>query len=213
MRKQKRVYLLAAMLCLCLLPRTVYASEDRKGSLTIVDIDDTVCLQYVAGPDAGLTDAFSQAPVEDLAEEKSAVSNARILHAFALEQNIPGLEGWPDDGGTVFYGQLDQGLYLVYSLAEKSEFDPFLVKIPTEVGGKVLYDVKAAPKEEPPTEPDTTPSDPTDPAKPTEPESPTEPNLPQTGESVWPKYILLALGGLAAVAGIADLILGREKKA
>ena len=207
MRKQHRFYLVAALLCLSFLPRIVRAAEPQTGSLTVVDIDNTICLQYVAGPDAQLTEAFADAPVEPLTEERYAPANARILHTFALEQRIPGRELGPDDRGSVFFGNLARGLYLVYSLAEEPEFDPFLVRIPTEVAGKIMYHVQAAPKEEPPTEPDTTPTEST------EPTAPTEPNIPQTGDSVWPKYILLALGVAAALAGIYDLILGREKKA
>lgn len=214
MRKHKSLWLLTALLCLWVMLAGVSATEPRTGSLTVVDIDNPICLQYVATPDAALTQAFAGAPVESLSEQTAAVANARILYAWAVEHDIPGLEKESDEDGIVFYGDLAEGLYLVYSLAQEPEFNPFLVKIPTEVAGETIYDVEAAPKEDEPTEPDTPPTEPSGP--PTEPDTPPtepdDPDIPQTGTSVWPKYILLTLGVLAAIAGATDLILGREKQ-
>ena len=208
MRKHKFLWLLAVMLCL-LLPLKTMATEPVRGSLTVVDLEHSICLHHVATLDAELTAPFANAPVKDLTAQTTAVTNARILRDYAMESAISGRTQTPDTDGTVFYGDLEMGLYLVYSLAEEAEFQPFLVKIPTEVAGKIIYDVEADPKEdeEEPTEPDTTPTEPD-----TTPTEPPTPNIPQTGTSVWPKYILLALGMLAAIAGFTDLILGREKK-
>ena len=57
---------------------------------------------------------------------------------------------------------------------------------------------------------------PTDPAVPSVPDAPTEPEgpepaIPQTGISVIPMYTLLALGTVLTLAGLYEMIRGREE--
>lgn len=200
---KRKILRLAAML-LCLLALAPAASAAETGSLKIVGIESPVCLYHVAAPDGALTEAFASAPVKDFSKDSEAVSNARILGEYAAEKNIPGQTMTPDAKGEVLYTPLDEGLYLICSLAAEPEFQPFLVKIPTIINGENIYHVQAEPKSEgpEPTEPPTVPTTPTEP----------EPEIPQTGTSVWPKYLLLAFGSVITVAGLYDLIRGKEER-
>ena len=199
------------------------ASAAETGSLKIVDIQGKVALHHVAESDGKLTEAFADAPVEDILEEKAAVRNARALQEHAASKLIPGAEAAPNAEGAVLYSPLEEGVYLVCSLHAEPEFDPFLVNIPTKIEDQLIYDVVAQPKLD---EPDpSTPTDPTDPSDPTDPDSPTDPddpssptipsdpgpNIPQTGESVIPQYLLLAIGTLITLAGLYELIAGRKE--
>ena len=206
MTKHNILRILGVVLCLLALSTAVSAAE--TGSIRVVDIDEPICLHFVATPDGVLTEAFADAPVEALSESTAAVRNARILQEYAAQNRIQGREGTLEDGAVLFEG-LEEGLYLVYSLAEEAEFNPFLVKIPTVINEETIYDVEAAPKEDEPPEETT---EPTKPDEPSEPVPPDEPDIPQTGISVYPKYILLFLGCVAVVLGVVELILGKEKQ-
>ena len=208
------------------------ASAAETGSLKIVDIQGKVALFHVAESDGKLTEAFADAPTEDILEEKAAVRNARALQEYAAANLISGVEAAPNAEGAVLYSPLEEGVYLVCSLYAEPEFEPFLVSIPTKIEGKLIYDVVAQPKldESDPS----TPTDPTDPSDPTDPDSPTDPgtptgptepvdpsspttpsdpgpNIPQTGESVIPQYLLLVIGTLVTLAGLYELIAGRKE--
>lgn len=207
MTKRNILRVLAGLLFLLLLPMAASAAE--TGSICVVDIEEPICLQFVATPAAVLTEAFADAPVESLSESTAAVRNARILFEYAVENQIPGQEAAPDESGVVRFETLEEGLYLIYSLSEEAEFNPFLVKIPTVINDEIIYDVEAAPKEDEPPGETTEPPEPTGPTDPTEPQAP---DIPQTGTSVYPKYILLVLGCCAVALGVVDLIRGREKQ-
>ena len=132
------------------------------------------------------------------------VKNAKALAEYANQASLTGDEKIPDTEGTVSYPSLDEGVYLVCSEASEAEFNPFLVSIPTIINAEAVYNITAMPKEENPPEP----SEPTTPTDPSEPPS----NIPQTGNSEWPKYLLLTIGTATALLGIADLLRGREKQ-
>ena len=202
MRKFSIRWFLPILLCLLLGCVTVSASE--SGSLRIVDVEKTVALYPVAGYDGSLTETFRNAPVTDLLEESNAVENAAILDQFEKENQISGQEQAPDETKEVYYASLETGVYLVRSSASEPEFAPFLVCIPTRINQELIYDVKAEPKAQDPT-------DPTEPTSPTEPMEP-EPEIPQTGNSIWPQYLLLGLGVLMLAFGFSEMIRGREKQ-
>lgn len=200
--KRKAFWLLPAAFCLLFGCITVAAAA--VGSLCVMDVESPVCLYHVAGIDAVLTEDFRDAEVTDLSEETAVVQNAEILHQYVCDMGLAGREATPDESGQVVFAPLDEGIYLLCSLAEEEEFSPFLVSIPTRIQDTLIFHVQAKPKEEAPTEP----TEPTGPTGPTEP----EPEIPQTGSSVWPKYILLAAGVLCIAVGFIDLIRGRERK-
>lgn len=209
--------LLLAMICLLTLAPEASAAE--RGSIKVIEMENAVGLYPVARADGSLTDAFIQAPIDDISDSLQAVENARKLWSYAREQRIPAQEKQPDGLGNVQFKDLEEGLYLIGSLAEEAEFDPFLVRMPTVINGEKIYHVTADPKQEEPTEPQVTteptePTESTEPSEPTQPTKPTEPGpgIPQTGDSVIPKYLLLAIGTLAIAAGLLELIRGRKEE-
>ena len=191
-------------LLLCLLLGCVTVSAAESGSLRIVDVENAVALYPVAGYDGSLTETFRNAPVTELLEESKAVENAAILDQFVKDNQITGQELAADENKEVHYPSLETGVYLVRSSAAEPEFAPFLVCIPTRINQELIYDVKAEPKAQEPS----VPSEPTVPEEPVEP----EPEIPQTGNSVWPQYVLLVIGALTIAVGFAEMIRGREKQ-
>lgn len=202
MRKLPVRCFLPILLCLLLGCMTVFAAE--SGSLRIVDVENVVALYPVAGYDGSLTETFRNASVTDILEESKSVENAAILDLFANDNQISGQEQAPAESKEVYYSSLETGVYLVRSMHSEPEFAPFLVGIPMQINGQVLYHVTAEPKAQEPTAP-------TEPTVPTEPVEP-EPEIPQTGNSVWPQYVLLVLGVLTITVGFVEMIRGREKQ-
>jgi hypothetical protein len=205
MHKKRGIRLLLALLCIMTLPVSVSAAQN--GSLLIVDTEEAVSLFQVADAGGTLLPDFATAPVENLQEETNMVKNAKVLAEHAKQESLIGDERVPDAMGNVSYTPLEEGIYLICSMASDAEFNPFLVFIPTQINGEAVYDINAKPKEEIPPES----TDPTVPTVPTEPSEPPA-DIPQTGNSVWPKYLLLIFGTLSVLLGIADLLHGREKQ-
>ena len=198
--KNRKWIVFFAVFLLLAAARTAHAAE--LGSLEIINIEHPVRMHRVASSDAVLTEPFAAVPGVSLSDLESAVKNAKTLFKYAEENNIPGWDLSPEENAVLF-APLEEGVYLVYSLAQEAEFTPFLVSIPTQINGEAIHHIQAKPKEEPPTKP-------TDPPDATE---PVEPEIPQTGNSVIPKYVLLVLGTAITLFGVADLIRGRERKA
>ena len=197
--------LLAAVLMLCLLVPGVRAFGAEKGSLEVVKISSGVCLHYVAGPLGEPVGDFIGAGITDLGESTKAAENAGKLYEYAIANGIAGTVKEPGEGGNVVFEDLATGIYLVYSTAEKAEFTPFLVSVPTVINGEYIYDIEAQPKENLPDEPN-----PEEPVRPGTPDIDDE--IPQTGSIVWPKYFLMALGTCTVLAGLVEMVLGREKE-
>ena len=218
----RRLKILAGLLAMALL--LCVPALAASGSLRIELTDDTgapaegvaAALWRVDGP------KFSGAGVseESLARERDAAENARILAAYAAEQDIPAdAEGATDARGVLRFGDLAEGTYLVVCRGGQAlTFPGFLVTIPLRVGGSVRYDVTSRPKAEPaapvvtPT-PEPTPEQPPVPTDALPEPSPAESlspidagSLPQTGQS--PLSVLLP-GALALVLlalGIWELV-------
>ena len=196
MAKNRWIAVLTVLLLLLAVPKAMAAEQ---GSIKICGIEKTISLFSVASADGTLTDDFAEAPV-DITDEKQAVSNAKALWNFAKERQLIGWEQQADAEENVMFTPLEEGLYLLVSTAEEAEFDPFLVKIPTVIDGKLVYHIEAEPKQEenPPTEPTTPPTE------------PPKPNIPQTGTSVIPKYLLMGCGILVTLTGLFLMIRGKE---
>lgn len=212
MRKNNIAWLLAALLCLMALAPAALAAE--TGSIKVI-VEDSPDLEIVLHPVADLsgtlTEAFSGADIapETMLDTREAEVNAAALYRYALAHQLEGEVKTTDASGVAHYTGLAEGCYLIYCTKE-GEFDPFLVFVPTEINEEKVYDVEAEPKseEEEETEPTTVPTEPSESTQPTQP----EPEIPQTGTSVVPKYVLLSLGVLAALVGMAELIRGRKEK-
>lgn len=169
--------------CLCwhlilLLGLSVSGSE-RTGSLqiTLEHADEPLCgesltlYQVGTGMDIVLLPPF---------ENYTGLMEADPLAEYVMEQKISGKTMLTDNCGVVFYGQLNSGLYLVVQRRQTegcAVMCPFLVKVPMEIRGEEIWDVKATPK--------------TDTIKPDIPE---DPKLPQTGQQNWQVWTLLSVG-------------------
>lgn len=198
MNPRKTIKMVCAWAALCfLLAGTV--SAKHTGSLKLKNVTAGVCLYQVADENGTLTEDFAQSGVkvaENMTKNKEA---ANTLQEFAEKESVSGEEKTPADG-VVSFGDLEEGCYLVCSIASKREFVSFLVWIPTSLDGEKIYDVQATPKTE----------DPTDPTIPTD-SAPLKPNIPQTGNLMWPQYVLFGLGVALMIFGVVEVIRGRRK--
>ncbi len=128
-------------------------------------------------------------------EEISSGELAEELSDYISENKLSGMRAETDDEGTVSFDNLDLGLYLVEqdSAAEGyTGINPFLVTVPMEEGGSLVYDVDASPKAGTVTKTVQTTPTPV-------PNKPVSPVLPQTGQLWWP-VPLLAIAGMLFVA-------------
>ena len=198
MAKNKWIAMLLVLLLVLTAPRALAAEQ---GSIQVCGIDQLVCLYFVAAADGTLADDFADSTV-DLADEAQAAAKAKALWKLAREKDLAGQIQQADAAGNVLFEPLEEGLYLLVSAAEEPEFDPFLVKLPTLLDGKQVYHIEAKPKQEeaPPTEPTTPPTE------------PPRTDIPQTGNSVTPIYLLMGGGILVTMAGLYQMIRGKEER-
>ena len=195
--------LLAALVCLAL---CIPVAAAQTGSLKILLDEEpcsTISLHRVADMDGTLTADFAGAAIspETLLDTREVPNNAIALKKYALDNGIVGAEQVPEGSEPVFFPDLALGIYLVYC-ADDDAFDPFLVFIPSNINGEIVYDIEAQPKMEDPTEP----SDPTEPNDPSDP-----PDIPQTGNNLVPMYLLLAVGSAVVVVGLLMILRGRKE--
>jgi len=191
------LFLAAVLLSLLAVP----AAAQETGSLSVRNVEYPVALFAVADSQGNLLPDFTGWQKAPLTEQDLTAKNAKALQRYTEEKKIEGSRLEPDNGQLI-YNPLQKGIYLVCSTAEKGEFAPFLVQIPTKIGGKEVYHIQATPKEE--TDPE--PSQPGgDPEKPGE-------DIPQTGDIQWPKYSLLALGGLLILVGAEEILRGWRQR-
>ena len=140
----------------------------------------------------------------------------------AVRKDLPGHTEEVDREGSVSFGDLELGVYLVVQTRRSPGYyaaPSFLVTVPFETEDGFVYRVDASPKLEleprpsrpdpkPPTEPDTELPEPETPLTPPEvpeppappevdlpePEVPLTPHIPQTGQLNWPVPVLAVLG-------------------
>lgn len=190
--------LITLVLLLLVLP--VSAAAVQTGSLMLQEIRHPVILYRVAGADGTLSGAFADYPENPPFEDPE--KEAKQLQTYALQNRIKGQTSEPEDGDA-FFESLEEGLYLVCSLRERAEFAPFLLNIPTQLNGKTIYHIQAKPKQEDPP-PETGAAHPT--------EKPSDSVIPQTGNSVIPRYSLMILGSAITLVGLYEVIRGREEQ-
>lgn len=132
---------------------------------------------------------------------------AKQLSEYARKKGISGNQQLTDSMGHALFSGLNEGMYLVFQIGsvkngnDTFESAPFLVSIPSDIGGYLVYDVKVEPKV----------TWITDNAPPTVPEKPSEKNPPKdTNTGVRVKrmtWIILALCSFGMI-----VILGRRLK-
>ena len=132
---------------------------------------------------------------------------AKQLSEYARKKGVSGTQQLTDSSGHTVFSGLNEGMYLITQIGsvkngnDTFESAPFLVSIPSDIDGYLVYDVKVEPKV----------TWITDNAPPTVPEKPSEKNPPEdTNTGVRMKrmtWIVLALCSFGMI-----VILGRSLK-
>ncbi len=213
--------LLLALVLACGMALSAYAADNasldftQNGSieLTLADSDGnavsggSVTLYQVATlylDDGNMaysyTDAFSGCGVTLDVEDTSL---AETLADYAASKGVSGTTLSIGSSGTVSFGGLDLGLYLVVQTTESDNYEtisPFVVTVPLEEDGVWVYDVDASPKvgAVTPTEPE--PDEPDESTTTTTTTTVTK-TLPQTGQLNWPVPVLAICGAVLFVVG------------
>ena len=223
---------LLTLLCCAALCVSAYGAESWL-RVTLTDGEDAPCggvelrLYAVCGPEGTLAEAFQDCGLsaDALLDQQQNAKNAKALLAWAEEADLAGDAKTTDEEGRAAWGGLARGVYLVCCPeGQKEVMLPFLVYMEGT-------DVNAAPKVEPPEDPDRphrpddpdvpdepdipggpdVPVGPEDPGTPEGPEDPSGPEIPQTGVNVWPMYLLAGAGILLVLAGAVELRRGRHE--
>ncbi len=122
----------------------------------------------------------------DVSDSPERIGPLEML-VYVKELGIPGTEKPVDTSGVVVFDNLPAGLYLLVQQKAPAGFypiKPFLVRLSLVAGGTQIDGIDAAPKLEP------------------------EKKLPQTGQLVWPAWVLLGCG--ISFVGIGLLAWKRE---
>lgn len=128
----------------------------RTDKETVV-LSDTPFILYYAGSRSGgewkLSEEFRDSGVSlknpDSSERKK---QAEKLYSYAVSERIKGTEQETDAAGLTRFDDLKEGLYLVAQTREIRKGDwifrssPFLVSVPGEEAGKIVWDVETEPK-------------------------------------------------------------------
>lgn len=109
-------------------------------------------IQYIKNDEPIWEDGFKDSGIslQDTSAE-AREKQAKQLFALAKENNISGLMQETDTSGRTYFGELNEGIYLlaqignVESGTDKFESAPFLVNIPSEINGNVEYNVMIEP--------------------------------------------------------------------
>lgn len=196
------------------------------GSVTLyqvasMQLDEKGDLQFVLTQDYESFDGDLTALDESLTSSLETYTELNEL--VGLTQNI-------NDSGYTCFDDLTLGLYLVIQGDAADGYMPistFLVTVPEETSGTVIYDVDASPKtsvakiadstpiaeEETTTVTETTQetTTPSDTSSRMKKDTPT-PTIPQTGLLVWPVVLLIIVGVLLVGLGFMLVFLDKENK-
>ncbi len=129
----------------------------------------------------------------DLNSAEQSAKTAKSLADYVKKQKITGVKKTIGKDGKATFPDLEQGLYLLVQTKAASGYsavNPFLVSVPYLKNGVYVYEVDATSKTGLVPQPSTTPGKPGE-------------KLPQTGQLWWPVPVLLAVGLLFVVLGLA----------
>lgn len=148
---------LAALLILsaCCIPALAFPA----GNLQVVVLDSTdqpvsdiavelVCVAEVNGTAYPLKPEFADLGIsgKTLFENPSA-EHADKVYQYAYAREIGGIVQLTDAAGAVTFSGLNRGVYLVFEQGGQSvSFEPYLVTIPSVMGGVETYDMVSVPK-------------------------------------------------------------------
>ena len=130
-----------------------------------------------------------------LREKAAAVCEAVVDKGTYLDKKTT------DSNGKLVFDGLEPGLYLIVrtnAVNTSYEFEPSLIFVPQTSEGELIYDVDAEPKFSKKTDTDS-PST-----------TPDGEKLPQTGQLIWPIFVLSILGLVLVVSGV--VIIKKERK-
>ncbi|MCD8052129.1 MAG: peptidase [Clostridiales bacterium] len=213
--------LLLALVLACGMALSAYAADNasldftQTGSieLTLADSDGNavsggsvtlyqVATLYLDDGDMAYayTDGFADCGVTLDVEDTSL---AETLADYAASKGVSGTTLSIGSSGTVSFGGLELGLYLVVQTTESDNYEtisPFVVTVPLEEDGVWVYDVDASPKvgAVTPTEPE--PDEPDESTTTTTTTTVTK-TLPQTGQLNWPVPVLAICGAVLFALG------------
>ena len=95
------------------------------------------------------TEAFQEFEISEADWQVNRVQMAELLSEYAQKHKVAGLEKTISPEGSVYYSDLEEGIYLAVQ-TEAHEgylpFCPFLVEIPTCIDGRSSYEIVAYPK-------------------------------------------------------------------
>lgn len=119
----------------------------------------------------------------------SESADPKLLAEYADKMNLPGTTKTVEEDGKVIFMELKPGHYLVVQNESPAGFlpmNPFCVSLPMTFEGHLVYDIQSTPKLQ----------------------RIPEPQLPQTGQLIWPIWILL--GGGFGLVGLGFLVQKRK---
>lgn len=169
---------------------------------------EIIPIQYVENEKWGWQSSFVDCGIS-LNDTSAEARNkqAKQLLEYARKKGISGNQQFTDSMGHTVFSNLNEGMYLITQIGsvkngnDTFESAPFLVSVPSDIGGYLMYDVKVEPKV----------TWLTNNAPPSVPEKPSEKNPPEdTNTGVQVKkmtWIVLALCSFGMI-----VILGRRLK-
>ena len=224
MIKQLKIHLLFLLLISLLFVSLIQVHADsRTGSIDIdykgrTDTQEEIVLsgakfeiipiQYVENGNWVWQSSFEDCGIS-LNDTSAEARNkqAKQLLEYARKKGVSGNQQLTDSMGHALFSGLNEGMYLVFQIDsvkngnDTFESAPFLVSVPSDIGGYLMYDVKVEPKV----------TWLTNNAPPSVPEKPSEKNPPEdTNTGVQVKkmtWIVLALCSFGMI-----VILGRRLK-
>ncbi len=176
------------------------------GSLEMICVAEVVSdngIRYEYTDDfAGCTEKLNDDTIKKNGSEKLAAA----LKKFADGKGLSGTVVKLGSDGSAKFSDLKLGLYLITQKGSADGYtavEPFLVSVPLEENGKLVYDVNASPKPNTVTVETTTPPDETETTPP-----PGE-KIPQTGQVWWPVPLFAGVGAVLVLLGV---LVRRSKK-
>ena len=161
----KSILTILMVAVLCLTSFSVYAAGEKTGSITIVTlvretkqiVDGATFRLYPVATAKVADNRVTFTYTKDFKGNGLAVDNlsdaysAAHLMVYATDHNLPYTEKVSDSTGSVFYGDLPCGAYLVVPVGIKDGYlkpNPFVVFIPSKTDDGLTYDINATPKVE-----------------------------------------------------------------
>ena len=166
--KRKRIYMcMASVMCMLLLLIPLPVSANDQGSIllkatvedetTVYKLSNTEFTMYQVGTyknnSWALVSEFAKSGVVfDFDDSSAQAEAAKKLGKYVQDNSIQGISGKTNSDGEVMYRDLEKGVYL-FIQAQKTQIDnqvyqsePFIITVPGNYDGQIIWDVTAEPK-------------------------------------------------------------------